>query len=63
MAIKLFDKFIANNQLVQVEMHCLIAMTCLILAIKMQESCILDFEQASQLCKMESGFEYPIEMF
>ena len=43
-AIKLFDKFVSMNELVQVEMHPLIAMTSIGLAVKMHEKCILDFE-------------------
>ena len=44
-------------------MHYLIAGTCLGLAVKMNENCILDFEQIIELCSKESGFEYSNEMF
>jgi hypothetical protein len=50
LAIKLFDKFISQNEHVQMEMHCLIGMCCIILAVKMHENCLLDFEQAIELC-------------
>ena len=63
MALKIFDKFVSQNDLVQVEMHHLIGMSCLILAVKIHENCILDFEQASELCYMESGYKYPSAMF
>jgi hypothetical protein len=61
--MKLFDKFISLNEHVQFEMHFLIGMSCMILAVKMHENCLLDFDQASELCHMESGFKYPPEMF
>lgn len=63
MAIKLFDKFVAMNRLVPDEMQPLIAMTCLGLACKMHENCILDFEQCIQLCYDKYGYSYQIEMF
>lgn len=63
MAMKLFDKFVSRNALVQVEMHCLIGMCCIILAVKMHENCLLDFEQAVQLCKVECGLTYSVDMF
>ena len=62
-ALKFFDKFVALNKLVPVEMHHLIAMTCLGLAVKMHEQCILDFDQAADLCFRESGYQYTTEMF
>ena len=63
LSIKLFDKFVALNEFIQPEMYFLIAGTCLGLAVKMNENCILDFEQIIDLCKKESGFEYSNEMF
>lgn len=61
--MKLFDKFVANNSLVQEPMHCLIGISCLILAVKIHENCILNFDQASQLCYIESGIkDYTFEM-
>ena len=57
-AIKLFDKFVSMNELVQAEMHPLIAMTCLGLAVKMCEKCILDFEQGIQLCQRDFEYTY-----
>lgn len=62
-AIKLFDKFVSQNELVQIEMHCLIGMCCIILAVKMHENCLLDFEQAVELCRMECSLAYSIDMF
>jgi hypothetical protein len=44
LAIKLFDKFLALNESIPGEMMPLIAITCLELAVKMQENCILDFQ-------------------
>ena len=44
-------------------MHSLLGMCCLVLAVKMHENCILDFEQASELCFMESQMRYTVEMF
>ena len=49
-------------------MHPLLGMTSLCSAVKMMESCILDFPQAIQLCYDysltldENGFNYPLEM-
>ena len=43
-------------------MYFLIAGTCLGLAVKMNENCILDFEQIIELCKKEN-FNYTNEMF
>ena len=63
LAIKLFDKFVSKNSLVQEEMHPLIAMTCLGLSVKIYEKCILDFEQCIQLCQRDFGYEYQTEMF
>ena len=44
-------------------MHHLIGMSALILAVKIHENCILDFEQASELCYQDSGYRYPVGMF
>ena len=62
-AIKLFDKFVSMNSLVQAPMQPLIAMCCITLAVKMHESCILDFEQAIKLCEQSTGITYVPEMF
>ena len=37
-------------------------MTCLQLAIKMHENCILDFKQAIELCYKQFGYNYQVEM-
>jgi len=58
LAIKIFDKFLAINENVPSEMLPLIAMTCLELSVKMQENCILDFDQCVSLCRSEFGFQY-----
>lgn len=38
-------------------------MCCVILAVKMHENCLLDFEQAIELCEMENGLRYSVDMF
>lgn len=57
-AIKLFDRFIALNCKMSIEMIPLVAMTCLQLAIKMHENSVLDFKQAIELCYQQYGFQY-----
>ena len=58
LAIKLFDKFLAINEYVQEEMFFLIAGTCLGLAVKMNENCVLDFEDISKLTKEACSIDY-----
>ena len=63
-AIKLYDRFcLMNKGLVVAPMHSLIAMVCLCLSVKMHENCILDFEQAADLCQKQSGIKFIPEMF
>lgn len=63
LAMKLFDKFLSINEFVQQEMFFLIAGTCLGLAVKMNENCILDFEDTINLIKKECQIEYTVDMF
>ena len=63
-AIKMYDKFILMNKgLVIAPMHPMIAMVCLCLSVKMHENCILDFEQAADLCFKHNNIRLMQEMF
>lgn len=63
-SLKLYDRFcLMNKGLVVAPMHALIAMVCLCLSVKMHENCILDFEQASELCHKQTNIKFIPEMF
>lgn len=63
-SIKLFDRFVLmNKSLVVAPLDSLIGMVCMCLSVKMHESCILDFEQAAELCFKHSGIKFIPEMF
>jgi len=63
-AIKLFDRFLLMNKgLVIPPMQTLIASVCLCLSVKMHENCILDFEQAAELCQKQCNIKFVPEMF
>ena len=50
-ALKMYDKFLTMNKgLVNAQMQSLIGIVCLCLSVKMHESVVLDFKQASELC-------------
>lgn len=63
-SIKLYDRFMLMNKgLVVAPMHALIAIVCLCLSVKMHENCILDFEQAAELCEKQCNIKFLNEMF
>ena len=63
-SIKLYDRFLLMNKgLVTAPMNALVAMVCLCLSVKMHENCILDFEQASELCHKQTNIKFIPEMF
>lgn len=63
-SIKLYDRFLLMNKgLVVAPMHALIAIVCLCLSVKMHENCILDFEQAAELCEKQCNIKFISEMF
>lgn len=59
----MFDKFVNLNHNVLRDVHSLLGMTCLCISLKMNDNCVLSFDQAVILCHNHSGVTYNVEMF